>query len=502
MTALSDKLPRHPWPWLTSVLIAVACLVWFGRGLDFSAYAHPDEINKINQVVRSYYNFNHPLLMLNSARLVAMVSGKETDFEAVKIIGRSVSVFYASMAVAILSLAMGRLYGRWVAVATGLFLMANPHLFEFAHYFKEEPTVLFGISLTILSMVIFSLRPGLAMVCVCGAAAGLAFSGKYAGILVMPFAAYVVLAGSKNKIRDAFLFFLFFALVFLAVNLPSLISINHAVSSLDREVVRLTGADQEVRRQIPHGVYTNRYWDTASPVLLGLLGLYAWGLFQRRFRLQPVEWAITLMPLAYFAVLSFIPVTSNRYFLPCGVLAACLSAAALPTVLGWKHGRWIAAFLIASSLVWSAPQIIKANKGFQADHLGQLVKMLESEIPSESLLLIGEDLQIPPIKSPKVSYHPINAGETLESLREKGFTHALVIPRNYKNFLNKSQNRTKLSDEDFSKIKAFYESLFERATLLKHWEEGSNNYLAKEFTLFSLEEKNPKESPASPPNPP
>jgi hypothetical protein len=128
--------------------------------------------------------------------------------------------------------------------------------------------------------------------------------------------------------------------------------------------------------------------------------------------------------------------------------------------------------------------------------------MLESEIPPESLLLIGEDLQIPPIKSPKVSYHPINAGETLESLREKGFTHALVIPRNYKNFLNKSQNRTKLSDEDFSKIKAFYESLFERATLLKHWEEGSNNYLAKEFTLFSLEEKNPKESPASPPNPP
>jgi hypothetical protein len=43
-------------------------------------------------------------------------------------------------------------------------------------------------------------------------------------------------------------------------------------------------------------------------------------------------------------------------------------------------------------------------------------------------------------------------------------------------------------DEDFHKLKAFYESLFQRATLLRHWEEGANNYLGKEMTLFSLKE--------------
>jgi Na+/H+ antiporter NhaC len=160
MKATTCPLPSRPWPWFTAFFLVLVCLFWFGRGLDFSAYAHPDERNKINQIVQSYYNFNHPLLMLNSARVVAMVAGKESDFEAVKRIGRSVSVVYASLAVGILSLAMGRLYGRWVAVATGLFLMANPHLFEFAHYFKEEPTVLLGISLTILAMVFYTLRPG------------------------------------------------------------------------------------------------------------------------------------------------------------------------------------------------------------------------------------------------------------------------------------------------------------------------------------------------------
>ena len=490
MTATTlDPLPSRPWPWVTALVFFLACLFWFGRGLDFSAYAHPDERNKINQIVRSYYNFNHPLLMLNSARVAAMVAGKESDFEAVKLIGRSVSVIYASLAVGIFSLAFGRLYGRWAAVGTGVFLMANPNLFEFAHYFKEEPTVLFGISLTVLAMVAYTLRPGWLMTILCGAAAGLAFSGKYAGIIVMPFAAYVVLAGSKNKLRDALVFLLAFMAIFLAINFPAILSLNHAAGSLDREVVRLTGADQEVRRKIPHGVYTNRYWQTASPVMLGLLALYTWSLFKRRFQLRPVEWAFTLIPAFYFVVLSFIPVTSNRYFLPCGVLAACLSAAALPSVAGWRHGKWIAAALIAVSVTWSAPEIFKVNQGFRADHFGELVKMLETELPSDSLLIVGEDLAIPPVKMPRTTYHPIKPGETMESLRKKGFTHILVIPRNYKNYLNKTKNRTSLSDDDFQKIKAFYESLFERATMLRHWEEGANSYLAKEMTLFSLKEK-------------
>lgn len=488
-SATSDNLPCGHWPWAIAGFFVLACLVWFGRGLDFSAYAHPDEINKINQVVRSYYNFNHPLLMLNSARVAAMVAGKETDFEAVKIIGRSVSVLYASLAVGIFSLSIGRLYGRWAAVGTGLFLMANPNLFEFAHYIKEEPTVLFGISLTVLAMVAYSLRPGWFMTALCGAASGLAFSGKYAGIIVMPFAVYVVLAGSKNKLRDTVFFLLAFMAIFLAVNFPAIMSLNHAAGSLDREVVRLTGADQEVRRKIPHGVYTNRYWQTGSPVLLGLLALYAWGLFKRGGKLRPVEWALTLIPVSYFAILSFIPVTSNRYFLPCGVLAACLSAAALPTVLAWKYGKWIAASLIAFSVAWSAPKLLKANQGFQADHLGELVKILETELPSDSIVLIGEDLAIPPVKTLRTTSFPITPGETLESLRSKGLTHVLVIPRNYKNYLNKTSNRTSLADGDFQKIKAFYESLFERATLLQHWEEGANNYLAKEMTLFSLKER-------------
>ena len=484
-----DNQSQRAWPWVPALVLFAVCLVWFGRGLDFSAYAHPDERNKINQIVRSYYNFNHPLLMLNSTRIVAAVTDTTADFEAVKFIGRSVSVFYAAVAVGILALVMGRLYGGLVGWATGLFVMSNPHLFEFAHYFKEEPTVLFGISLTLLAMVVYSDRPGAMTAFFCGAAAGVAFSGKYAGIVVMPFAAYVVLSGSQNKLRDAVLFISAFGALFLLINLPALLSLNHAVESLDREVVRLTGADQEVPKKIPHGIYTNRYWQSSTPVLLGLLGVFCWGIHRRHYRLKPVEWAISLVPASYFLILAFIPVTSNRYFLPCGVLAACCSAAGLAVILTFKHGRMIAILLILLSVGWQVPRLIKANKGFAYDHLGELARYLETNIPPESMLIIGEDLAIPPIKSPRSTYHSIEPGETLESLREKGFTHIVVIPRSYKKFLNQTKNRTPLSDADFEKIKAFYESLFSRATLLRDWKEGPNNYLTKAMTLFSLQEK-------------
>ena len=195
-----------------------------------------------------------------------------------------------------------------------------------------------------------------------------------------------------------------------------------------------------------------------------------------------------LIPVVYFLVLSFIPVTSNRYFLPCGVLAACLSAAGLGVLLPFKYGRFLASALVIISLAWQTPKLIEENNGFKSDHLGELKNYLETKLPAEVVLLVGKDVAIPPLKSPRIKYQPIEPGETIESLRQKGFTHILVTPRNYKNFLNQTKNRTRLVDSDFEKLKSFYESLFARATMLYDWKEGTNNCLAKAMTLFSLQE--------------
>jgi uncharacterized membrane protein YoaK (UPF0700 family) len=89
---------------------------------------------------------------------------------------------------------------------------------------------------------------------------------------------------------------------------------------------------------VPHGVYSNIYWQSTTPVLIGLLGVYAFDVFKRRFKLAPMEHVMIFLPILYVAVLSFLPKTHHRYFLPVAVLLACLSAVGLKDVLKIRHG--------------------------------------------------------------------------------------------------------------------------------------------------------------------
>jgi hypothetical protein len=59
----------HPWPWKTALILLAISIFLLGRRLDFNGYVHADEPNKAHQITQGKYNFNHPLLMLNSLRL-------------------------------------------------------------------------------------------------------------------------------------------------------------------------------------------------------------------------------------------------------------------------------------------------------------------------------------------------------------------------------------------------------------------------------------------------
>ena len=349
------------WPWTTSAVFALLALVFFGRNLDFTAFAHPDERNKIKQIVESRYNFNHPLLMLNSVKLVTEAVGKAHDFEFVKLAGRWSWVVWGSLAVGLLVLISGRLYGNCVAAAAGVFLLSNPHLFDLAHYFKEDPALLFGISLSLCAMLVFSIRPGFGAAIFLGLATSLAVSGKYAGALVIPFSVFLVFACSKNRTLDLVAMLVACSVGFLLINLPAFLALGSASNSLDREIGLLTGAKSEVTRSVPHGVYSNVYWQSSSPVLIGLLALFSFGLVQRKFRLSPFEWTLILLPVIYIVILSFFTKTNHRYFLPAAALLACLSAAGLGPVLQLNKGKWIAVLLIAGSVAWQAPRLYRAN---------------------------------------------------------------------------------------------------------------------------------------------
>ena len=484
---MSNFLPsRHPWPVIAASLFFAFSMVWMGRNLNFSAYAHPDERNKIIQVVDGEYNFHHPLLMLNLVRIVSKAVGVGGDFESVKLVGRWSSVFFTSAAIALLVLLMGRIYGGAVATVAGVFLLANPHIFDLAHYFKEDPALLFGLSISLLAIKGYSEKPGKWLAALTGLASSCAISGKYAGVVILPFAVYVLCVCSPSRGKNLWPYFSGLLFGMVLINLPAFLALGSASGSLDREIGLLTGHAKPISRSVPHGVYSNVYWQSSTPVLVGLLVLYGWQLFRRKFRLSPVEWVLVSLPLFYIAILSFLPRTNHRYFLPAAAILACLAAAGLLPVLEAKNGRLWAICIVAASLAWQAPRLYCANIGFTQDHRKELVDFIESEIPPGSLLLQDQNIDLPDSIKIPIMKRRIGSRDTLESLRKEGISHVVVAQSKYGQFFKTNVIVSDDAREDFNKTKQFFESLFQEGELLREWKTGDNLYLAAPFRIYSI----------------
>jgi hypothetical protein len=484
MLAQSSR-DKPNWTIWIAVLCFVFALFFYGRHLDFSGYAHPDEPNKINQIIRNEYNFHHPMMMIRSIHLTTNWLAKSSDFEFVKVAGRWGGVICASISVALFVLINGRLYGRFIAVATAIFVLSNPHLFDLAHYFKEDPWLLFGISFTLLAMLVHSESRGTLSAGLLGFSASLAISAKYSAVLVLPFVFYILFSSSIHKKRDFWACFLCLILGVVAINFPALEALTKVSSSFGHEIASLSGESKIASRRVPHGVYSNVYWQSSTPVLIFLLAVYGITLCRKGWKITPFEWVILLFPLVYIAVLSFLPKTHHRYFLPVAVMLASLSAAGLQGILRLKHGRWIASGLILLSVAWQCPRLLLADRGFSQDFKTEALLFLETKLPVTAIVLEDKNVNLP--ASPRLLKRRLAPSDTLEGLRADGITHVIVSSRQYGGLFLESSRPKKGGEENFLKMRALYEHLFDEGQLLKEWETGGNIYLAPPLRIYSIE---------------
>jgi len=470
-------------------------MVFFSRHLDFTAYAHPDEPSKIAQIVERRHNLHHPLLLLNSARAIAEATGRHGDFEFVKLAGRWCSVIFSSLGVALLVLACGRLHGSFVAAAAGVFLVSNPMVFELAHYFKEDPALLFGIALSLVAMLVFSSQKTPWAAVFLGLASACAASGKFVGAMVVPFSIYIVWVCSKNRRRDLTVMLAACALGFFAVNLPMIWDPGVAARSLKREVDSLTATKTHATEilprgafvSVPHSVYAKIYWQSSNLVLAVLLVVYALDALHRRFRVSPVERVFVIFTLFYILVLSCLSRPIERYFLPAAAILACLSAFGLVPILKQRYGKIAALLLIALSVIWQVPRLIDEAQGFHQDHQREFSIFLEERLSPESVVMVDWRVYGISTNRFRIVRKSVAHGDTLESLRESGITHIAVTSKMYDAFF---ATPTPIKEKDKSyleSVKSFYESLFDQGVLLREWKEGANSILARPLRIYSIE---------------
>ena len=374
---------------------------------------------------------------------------------------------------------------RWPRRRRVVFLLTGPQLFELAHYFKEDPSLIFGLALALFAILLYGEKPDLRRAAFLGAAVAVAASAKYAGLMILPFAIYAVLAARRP--RDLALMASVAAAGFMLINLPALLSAEAWTRSIGYEVDRLSATGASKPRRVPHDAYIEFYWRTSPPLAL-LVGLHLYNVYRRRFRLQPVEWVMIVLPAAFLAVISSVPNVTQRYFLPAGVILACLSAAGLLVLLPLRHGKILAVLAAAVAIGWQAPKLWTYEQSFARDHQREVFRYLAGELPAGAFVLVDDQhgLPDPPFASPRLERRWIRPDDTIETLRAGGVTHVVVTQRRHRAVFNDERTVYGLDTAGVQKVRAIYEDLFQRGALLREWERGPNSYLQASFRIYEL----------------
>ena len=171
-------------------------------------------------MIAGEFNFKHPLLLLQATRVAGWINRQPLTPQPVTETGRMVSAVFTSAAIVCFVLLAAHLYGTLAAACVGALLLANSHLYELAHYMKEDPALAFGIGAFFLAMTRCWLRPSIVRFVLLGAAAALALSAKYAGAMVVPLAFVPLFWLREERGRKALALCTAFVVVVLLVNFP------------------------------------------------------------------------------------------------------------------------------------------------------------------------------------------------------------------------------------------------------------------------------------------
>ena len=507
-TTLRARLAWRDW-----ILAGVFFLtgIWlYTRHNDFPSFYHPDEPSKAGQVIDHEFNFNHPMLLLQTTRLISWVRNSPQTQQPVTEDGRTASALFAAGAVACLVLLAAHLRSTLAGAAAGLLVLANSQFFELAHYMKEDPALALGIAAFFLTLVRCWLEPSIVRFVWLGVACALAVPGKYIGVLVLPLALLPVFFASRAKLSCVAALVLGFLVVFAILNFPMLGSWGNLRTNVGEEIEYVVKGHKGQTRSVPHGVYGKVFREATNPAIWVLLIVYYGGLIVRRRQVHPAEWTLALFPIAFVLILSFSPKTHYRYFLPDTLLFCTLAALAvfplkLPSGLP-NSARWLLSpvFRVALGLVFlaafakSAWQVGKTDAAFQNDARRTVVDFVRKNIPASATIAQDKRVNLPNRNDPRHADSPYFLEQnivgklfaadvgTIDELRVRGIEYVAVSEGDYGRFFLTTHKPRGNDQDDFERRRTFYERLFAEGRVIWECPAGDLQYLQPAIKLYQL----------------
>lgn len=478
--------------------VFIGCFCMYRQGADFPRHFFPDEPGKVAQVADDFRNFRHPALMIEVVSLAARVAevrpglASDEDRRLISRIGRTTSALCAAGASVALSMV-----GFWCAGWAGLMAVAaatgtSPPMLVHAHYFEEDTFLAFGYALTVLAGVNL-LRDARCErmwkpLFLLGAAAGIAVSSKFIGIVAVGGALLLVVAVTRGRLRAIAFCTMVVLFIFAAVNHRAFV---------DEASRRAFG--EALGFEARHGVTSHRGLGMGTPntyflvsafrelgpvAMLGVV-VSAMGVLiaAHRGRVDAQDLWTLGMGSAFVMMLAWCPIPDARYALPGVVVLAAAGAIGLARVAaGQGRSRWMSvvapAVVIGAIVGTQGPRCDDMTKRFTNDSRYGLVQWAIANIPPSALVAqdsragLGRTLvQLPGNEEPRGfdSLKPVRSAMfvpmpgSLERLKREGVEYVVIVDSVYARFFNSRVAPAKRKDgadrADFATKRAFYDEL-------------------------------------------
>jgi hypothetical protein len=500
---------------LAATLVAVAVLLaglgLFSERRSFPFYDHPDEPGKVQQTLHRAKNFHHPLAMLTTAELARkafLARGERDDPQAVVEIGRAVVGAFAAASAALLALLAARLFGPWAGLAAGLLALTNPLLYELAHYFKEDPVLLFGVVACALAAEHHASRRDVRSLALLGAAAGVAAAGKYVGALLVPAAAAVAacsgVAPARQRWKRAGAVVGIAALTWLALDYRIFRSPAGIVpQSLAYELGKAFGGKHGLANEVPHAFYVGVQGESGGFLVPALAALWAVLAIRRPAQVSVAEWLLAGVAVILGIAFSLTPKASPRYYLPIAIALCFLAVAGTFRAAERARRRWPRAGIAAAALALlvchaaAGRQALDAREirsGFERDDRTELFAAVAA-LPPTAFVAQDQSVGLPepgrrwqdarrtPLPQKVMGAKQAADLGSLAELRARGVTHLALCRRTWGPYF---EDQRVVGEEHVAARREFYRTALERGRILREWPAGRVIYLQPGLELVDI----------------
>lgn len=492
-TALSSGLrPRWLWPAVVTFFLTLLLGGWQN---DFPFYWHVDEPGKARQIITGERNLHHPLLMLSTAQVVVKGLSIAAEPQAVVETGRWVSATFNALAAALLAILLTRAVSPVAGWIGGLLAATHWNIFELSHYFKEDPSLSFGLMTALVALGLWRRRPRVWAGMGFGAGLALAVSGKYVGVvalLLVPLAWWKHPTPPGQRLRAATATLAAFLAVFAVINAPMFAQPDVLQASLKKETTGvLEGGPVATHHGFHFGFFKRFIQVTKAALWPGVLFFCVFS--ARRARNWPVELAALLvLPLFFSVLLGFSQMDSGRYYLPAVFGCCALAAVGWHDWLAWWHERrtsapakptrwaaWLTVMAVLVTVGAAVGRLYVYGQGFRQATRLELARWIAEQLPLDAVIAQSDSTKLPDPSFPgregveKLFPQTLHTLEnlprrfTVADLRAQGITHLAAAESEWRPFLRKGKVREG-KKENYQRQRAFWTSLEKEAVLV--WE--------------------------------